>query len=56
MITAYQVGLAAGTALAGALVQTTGETTAAFLAAFAFVALAAAITFAGRRTLTPQGP
>lgn len=55
VITAYQVGLAVGTALAGGLVQSTGETTTAFLLAFGFVALAAAITLAGRRTLTPQG-
>jgi predicted MFS family arabinose efflux permease len=50
IITAYQVGLAAGTAAAGALVEHSGTRTA-FLAACGCAALAAAITLARRRTL-----
>ena len=50
IITAYQVGLAVGTATAGALVEHSG-TRAAFLAACGCAVLAAAITLARRRTL-----
>lgn len=52
IITAYQVGLAAGTATAGALVEHSGTRTA-FLVACGCAALAAAITLARRRTLDP---
>lgn len=50
LITAYQLGLAAGTPIAGLLVDHVG-TTAAFLAAFGLAVLSAAVAFAGRATL-----
>ena len=52
VITSYQVGLAVGTALAGALVQHVG-TEAAFIAAFSFVTVSAAVVVVGRRRLDP---
>lgn len=52
IITAYQVGLAAGTAAAGALVEHSG-TGAAFVAGVGCAALAAVITLARQRTLDP---
>lgn len=50
VITSYQVGLAIGTALGGALVQHVG-TEEAFIAAFAFVTASAAAVIVGRARL-----
>jgi MFS family permease len=52
VLTAYMIGLAGGTAVAGALVDGAG-TTAAFACAVGLAALSAAVLWARRRTLGP---